>query len=699
MKRACALLLGLVLAIFLASCTGYTTAPSSQSGDGASPSNSKLGITTTSLPSGAVAVPYSATLSAANGVAPYTWTVASGEVPPSLSLQSQGQISGTPSEAGTFSFAVEVKDSSGSTANANLSINIATASTPVVTSISPSSGPTSGGTTVTISGTNFAPGAQVTFGGTAATSVTVSNSSQIQTVTPSHIAGTVGVIVEVNGQSSTSSVSFTYNLLTPTVSSVSPSSGPTAGGTNVTISGTNFLAGALALFGTVPATNVNVVSATQIQAVTPANAAGPVTVTVQDPGNVSGALSGGFTYNASASGPPTISSVSPTSGPPGTQVTITGTNFESAATVSFGTTNASSTTFVSATQLLAAVPSISAGTYNLTVTTDPDPVSVTLDNGFTVTAPPPAQSLLSGCTVNASNQPNCSIPSGWTQVFADGFEAGTLPNTYNYGATVCGPAPSIQTAGKTTSTGTTVQAHTGTHSWGNLMCGDSSSTALGIQPSYLGAFHDIYWSAWFYVDPGAHIETGNWETAMLFVKSPATGVLFMNLDNFGGGVVPGTAYSTTTPTLDINMTTPIAEGCGSLTGYYPNNVSSPLPGSYPCARWTLPQGTWQQHEGWFHPNTVTNGTANADGFFRYYINGQLVLSMSNAILNGYTAMSETGNVTMEISGNNTVVIDSSAAACASVAGKYIAPYTKAPASCIAQNNWNAYIDDIIVMRQ
>jgi hypothetical protein len=130
---------------------------------------------------------------------------------------------------------------------------------------------------------------------------------------------------------------------------------------------------------------VTVNGATQIQAVTPANAAGPSDVTVEDPGNVSAKLSGGFTYNSSSSGPPTISGISPNSGTPGTQVTIAGTNFVSGTTVAFGNTNASSTTFVSSTELTSSVPTLATGTYNVTVAV-PEPASATLNNGFTVTA-------------------------------------------------------------------------------------------------------------------------------------------------------------------------------------------------------------------------------------------------------------------------------------------------------------------------
>jgi len=88
---------------------------------------------------------------------------------------------------------------------------------------------------------------------------------------------------------------WTPSLAPPTVSSVSPGSGSTAGGTAVTITGTNFATGATVTFGGTAATNVVVVSVTSITCNTPAGSAGPVTVTVIVSGH-SGSLSGGFTY-------------------------------------------------------------------------------------------------------------------------------------------------------------------------------------------------------------------------------------------------------------------------------------------------------------------------------------------------------------------------------------------------------------------
>jgi hypothetical protein len=90
----------------------------------------------------------------------------------------------------------------------------------------------------------------------------------------------------------------------PTLTSVSPNSGPTAGGTSVTITGTNFVSGATVRFDSTAATNVTVVSSTSITASAPAHAAGPVSIVVTNPNAQSATLTNGFTYTAPAG--PTI---------------------------------------------------------------------------------------------------------------------------------------------------------------------------------------------------------------------------------------------------------------------------------------------------------------------------------------------------------------------------------------------------------
>ena len=93
---------------------------------------------------------------------------------------------------------------------------------------------------------------------------------------------------------------------TPVITGVSPNTGSTAGGTPVTISGTNFFNPSTVTFGGVAATNVVVVSSTTITATTPAHAAGPVNVVVNDQGacvDIFGTLPNGFTYQAAAAIP------------------------------------------------------------------------------------------------------------------------------------------------------------------------------------------------------------------------------------------------------------------------------------------------------------------------------------------------------------------------------------------------------------
>lgn len=86
--------------------------------------NSAIAITTTSLPNGSVGVFYSNAISAANGLAPYNFSLNSGTLPSGLILSSSGVISGTPNVNGNFSFAVRVTDSQGNTATANLSLQV-----------------------------------------------------------------------------------------------------------------------------------------------------------------------------------------------------------------------------------------------------------------------------------------------------------------------------------------------------------------------------------------------------------------------------------------------------------------------------------------------------------------------------------------------------------------------------------------------
>ncbi len=82
--------------------------------------------------------------------------------------------------------------------------------TPSVTSVSPNSGTTLGGTHITVTGANFAPGALVTVGGAATTSVVVTSDTTLTATTTSRSAGTVEVTVTLNGRSGSLPNAFTY---------------------------------------------------------------------------------------------------------------------------------------------------------------------------------------------------------------------------------------------------------------------------------------------------------------------------------------------------------------------------------------------------------------------------------------------------------------------------------------------------------
>ncbi len=209
---------------------------------------------------------------------------------------------------------------------------------PMVTALSTTSGPVAGGTKVTITGTGLTGATGVSFGGTAAASFTVDGATSITATAPAAGAGTVDVKVTTAGGTSATSAGdqFTF-VAVPSVSSLSPSSGPVYGGTAVTITGAH-LAGATAVSFGGTAVGFEVDSDTSITAYSPgAEATDTVHVTVTTAGGKSARTAADrFTYVAPA--PPTVTSISPNLGPEdgGTWVTIAGASLTDATEVDFG---------------------------------------------------------------------------------------------------------------------------------------------------------------------------------------------------------------------------------------------------------------------------------------------------------------------------------------------------------------------------
>ncbi|WP_406275660.1 IPT/TIG domain-containing protein [Nocardia sp. NBC_00881] len=290
------------------------------------------------------------------GFDPIVTTVKFGNVSTSFTVDSPTQITAIAPAYLSGTVLVTVTTSTGGTSNG---VPFNYVAVPALNSISPNQGSTSGGTTVTLTGSGLTGATAVNFGGTPATSFTVNSDTQITAVSP---AGTGIVPVTVTGPGGTSgAVPFIYVVI-PTITSISPTAGPPSGGNTVTITGTGFTGPLTVRFGTT-ATIFTINSPTQITAIAP-----PGTGTVQVTVTGSGGTSNGVAYTYAAV--PSLTSVTPSSGPAagGTTVILTGTGLATASAVNFGGTPATSFIVNSDTQITAVAPA-GTGTVQVTVTT------------------------------------------------------------------------------------------------------------------------------------------------------------------------------------------------------------------------------------------------------------------------------------------------------------------------------------------
>ena len=188
--------------------------------------------------------------------------------------------------------------------------------------------------------------------------------------------------MDIAGNEETPHKESTFTLVpaAPTIASFVPTSGPVA--TSVTLTGTAFGDASCVEFNGVSA-SYNLDSATQITATVPAGATtGTIAVTTPGGTGTSAAI---FTVIPT----PTITGFTPTSGPVGTSVSVTGTGLSGATSVKFNDTSAAFHVH-SATQITATVPT-GAGSGTIAVTT-PGGTATSVE-GFTVIAAPAASLL------------------------------------------------------------------------------------------------------------------------------------------------------------------------------------------------------------------------------------------------------------------------------------------------------------------
>ncbi len=262
--------------------------------------------------------------------------------------------------------------------------------------IAPAVGPVAGGTSVTVTGRGFAPGATVAFAGNAATNVIVDPSgTSLTAITPEGtlIAGlnpatltvTNPAIGQAEPQVATAPAVFTYAPNAPTIDGVDP---PSVGvdevsTATVTVSGsgfTSFFGGVEVAFGelddpqnAITVTHVGVISETELQVTirrpTATAAPVPVRVRIQGPsGPLAATLENGFSVVAPLPASPSVASIAPASGPSDASlpVTVTGADFVQGAQVLFDGASVP-TTFIDASTLTAITPSLDPGEATVTV--------------------------------------------------------------------------------------------------------------------------------------------------------------------------------------------------------------------------------------------------------------------------------------------------------------------------------------------
>ena len=364
--------------------TVTSVSPTSR-GQGAT--NQTLTITGTNFVSGAT------TAFSTNGI-----TVNSTTFNSATSLTVNVSISGS-ATPGTRTITVTNGDGSTATSGSIFTVNAA----PTVTAVSPTSrGEGATAQNLTVTGTGFQSGATTTFSGTGITvnSTTFVNATTLTvnvTIGGSATVGTSTITVtNPDAGSATSGSIFTVNAA-PTVTAVSPTSRDAgAVSQSLTVTGTGFVSGATTSFS---GSNITVNSTTFVNATTltvnisisSGALVGTRAITVTNPDAGNGTSGSIFTVNAA----PTVTAVSPTSRDAGAvnqNLTITGTNFITGATVAFSTNGitVNSTTFNSATSLsvnISIASGATVGTRTITVTNGDGSV-VTSGSIFTVNAAP-----------------------------------------------------------------------------------------------------------------------------------------------------------------------------------------------------------------------------------------------------------------------------------------------------------------------
>ncbi|MDH5581523.1 MAG: IPT/TIG domain-containing protein, partial [Bdellovibrionales bacterium] len=263
---------------------------------------------------------------------------------------------------------------------------------PVIGSFSPNGGNPSGATEITINGSNFFPGVEVTINDISCSSLLLVSASTITCLTPAQTGSYPIVVTNNDFQSVASGANYNYQNAPSVNSLTTPSgvaAGPLSGGSTLTINGADFLAGAVVNLG---GSNcpVSALTSNSITCTTPAGSAGFSDLIITNSDNQTVNVSNAFEYRVA----PTLTSISPVAGALGgsTLVTLTGTDFRGVTDVYFDGISCSALTQLDSTTVECITPAHAAGAVNITLVNEDDQQTI-LNNAYTYQSGPSLSSI------------------------------------------------------------------------------------------------------------------------------------------------------------------------------------------------------------------------------------------------------------------------------------------------------------------
>jgi hypothetical protein len=281
--------------------------------------------------------------------------------------------------------------------------------------------------------------------------------------------------------------------------------------------------------------------------------------------------------------------------------------------------------------------------------------------------------LLTGCTVNSSNVPSCSMPTGWSLTAAQGFDSGSVPSTQ-----------------ATLGTITTNNPHTGSRSLQEDITFDQASDtwflSKGTGAGQLNTFTSVYLSYYEWLDSSAAI---NDELIVADISNSLSGVLQQEIviDRFGN------TFNTLTPNI-------LVESQGNASGAIGHSYYGPSP--------NIGAGSWHQWEIEWTPNSTSCSGTTGNGSVQIYIDGTLKYNLTSACINGTVTMSGNsglyaGGVNTKLIWTNNGALPPSGTCVAMGAGEGFSTsfsFSKIDTYCgPLAPSFNRYIDDVIVMTQ